>query len=113
MTYKISATGRLSIFGINQFPVSMFKDQWQKILVDHRDDILKILEENDGLLPLKAEVAEKVKAKKAEAREANRAARVAAAKEKREAKRIQNRRERLLRMLEELGGMPARKDSGE
>lgn len=47
---KVSDKGALSIYGLQRFPVTLYKEQWIDILETHRDEILKFMAENDTKL---------------------------------------------------------------
>ena len=49
---KISEKGGLSVYGLGRFPVTLYKEQWTRLL-DHAEEIKKFLEENDHNLKAK------------------------------------------------------------
>ena len=49
---KISEKGGLSVYGLGRFPVTLYKEQWKRLL-DHADEIKKFLDENDHHLKAK------------------------------------------------------------
>jgi hypothetical protein len=49
---KISEKGGLSVYGLGRFPVTLYKEQWTRLL-DHADQIKKFLQENDHQLKAK------------------------------------------------------------
>jgi len=49
---KISEKGGLSVYGLGRFPVTLYKEQWKRLL-DHAEDIKKFLEANDQDLKAK------------------------------------------------------------
>ena len=49
LTLKISEKGGLSVYGLGRFPVTLYKEQWAKLL-GLVDEIKKFLKENDHLL---------------------------------------------------------------
>jgi len=49
---KISEKGGLSIYGLGRFPVTLYKEQWKKLL-DLKDDIMAFLAANDAQLKTK------------------------------------------------------------
>ena len=49
---KVSEKGGLSIYGLGRFPVTLYKEQWVKLL-DMGDDIRAFLKENDSKLKTK------------------------------------------------------------
>lgn len=49
---KVSEKGGLSIYGLGRFPVTLYKEQWQRLL-DYTDEIRQFLKENDGQLKAK------------------------------------------------------------
>lgn len=52
ITFKVSAKGAVSVYGMGRFPVTLYKEQWQKLL-DKRDEILEFIAENDSELKTK------------------------------------------------------------
>ncbi|MEQ1876549.1 MAG: hypothetical protein ABL958_07880 [Bdellovibrionia bacterium] len=52
LSMKVSEKGALSIYGMGRFPVTLYKEQWLKLLAI-ADDIKKFIEENDGRLKTK------------------------------------------------------------
>jgi hypothetical protein len=49
---KVSEKGALSIYGLGRFPVTLYKEQWKKLL-GIKDEIEKFIEENDSELKTK------------------------------------------------------------
>jgi hypothetical protein len=49
---KISEKGGLSVYGLGRFPVTLYKEQWTRLL-DHSDEIKKFLQANDQQLKAK------------------------------------------------------------
>ena len=49
---KVSEKGALSVYGLGRFPVTLYKEQWTKLLA-MADDIKVFLEENDSRLKSK------------------------------------------------------------
>lgn len=52
LSLKISEKGGLSVYGLGRFPVTLYKEQWKKLL-DMTDDIRAFLEANDAQLKTK------------------------------------------------------------
>jgi hypothetical protein len=52
ISMKVSEKGGLSIYGLGRFPVTLYKEQWVKLL-DMGDDIRAFLKENDSKLKTK------------------------------------------------------------
>jgi hypothetical protein len=52
MSMKVSEKGALSVYGLGRFPVTLYKEQWQKLLAIS-EDIKKFIEENDDQLKTK------------------------------------------------------------
>jgi hypothetical protein len=46
---KVSEKGALSVYGLGRFPVTLYKEQWQRLL-DYADEIKAFIKENDHLL---------------------------------------------------------------
>jgi hypothetical protein len=51
---KVSEKGGLSVYGLGRFPVTLYKEQWVKLL-DLGDDIRAFIKENDGKLKTKGD----------------------------------------------------------
>ena len=49
---KVSEKGGVSVYGLGRFPVTLYKEQWIRLL-DHAAAIKSFLEENDRLLKTK------------------------------------------------------------
>jgi hypothetical protein len=49
---KVSEKGGVSVYGLGRFPVTLYKEQWLKLL-DMADDIRRFIEENAGRLKTK------------------------------------------------------------
>ena len=52
VTMKVSEKGALSIYGMGRFPVTLYKEQWLKLL-GMSDDIRAFIEANEGQLKTK------------------------------------------------------------
>ena len=52
ITMKVSDKGALSVYGMGRFPVTLYKEQWLK-LMDMSDQIRAFIAENDGKLKAK------------------------------------------------------------
>lgn len=52
LTMKVSEKGALSIYGMGRFPVTLYKEQWLKLL-DISDEIRSFIEANDSALKVK------------------------------------------------------------
>ena len=52
LSLKISEKGGLSVYGLGRFPVTLYKEQWTKLLAA-TDDIREFLKANDGKLKTK------------------------------------------------------------
>jgi hypothetical protein len=46
---KVSEKGALSVYGLGRFPVTLYKEQWRRLL-DFADEIKAFLKDNDHLL---------------------------------------------------------------
>jgi hypothetical protein len=44
---KVSEKGGLSIYGLGRFPVTLYKEQWMRLL-DYADEIRSFLRDNDS-----------------------------------------------------------------
>ncbi len=52
ISLKVSEKGGVSLYGLGRFPVTLYKEQWDKLL-DHVEDIRSFLRENHSRLKLK------------------------------------------------------------
>lgn len=52
LSLKVSEKGALSIYGLGRFPVTLYKEQWTKLL-EMADDIRAFLKANDAQLKTK------------------------------------------------------------
>jgi len=58
ISLKVSEKGALSVYGLGRFPVTLYKEQWGKLL-GMADDIRKFIAENNDKLKTKEESAPK------------------------------------------------------
>ena len=49
---KVSEKGGVSVYGLGRFPVTLYQEQWTKLL-DLADDIRAFIKENEGKLKKK------------------------------------------------------------
>ena len=54
VSIKVSEKGGVSIYGLGRFPVTLYKEQWQKLLA-MADEIRAFLKEHDAELKAKPE----------------------------------------------------------
>jgi hypothetical protein len=54
VSLKVSEKGGLSVYGLGRFPVTLYKEQWARLL-DMADEIRKFMKENDSKLKTKGE----------------------------------------------------------
>ncbi|MCK6546019.1 hypothetical protein L6R52_09130 [Myxococcota bacterium] len=52
VSMKVSEKGGLSIYGLGRFPVTLYKEQWLKLL-EMGDDIKAFIRDNDAVLKKK------------------------------------------------------------
>jgi hypothetical protein len=52
LSLKVSEKGGLSVYGLGRFPVTLYKEQWNKLL-DMADDIRAFIQANDAQLKSK------------------------------------------------------------
>lgn len=52
ITMKVSEKGALSVYGMGRFPVTLYKEQWLKLL-DMSNDIRAFIAANEGKLKTK------------------------------------------------------------
>jgi hypothetical protein len=49
---RVSEKGGVSVYGLGRFPVTLYKEQWKKLL-DMADEIRRFIEDNDSQLKSK------------------------------------------------------------
>ena len=54
VSLKVSEKGGVSVYGLGRFPVTLYKEQWTR-LIDMADDIRAFIKENDSKLKAKPE----------------------------------------------------------
>ena len=54
VSLKVSEKGGVSVYGLGRFPVTLYKEQWQKLLA-MTDEIRAFLKEHDAELKAKPE----------------------------------------------------------
>ncbi len=52
LSMKVSEKGGLSVYGLGRFPVTLYKEQWNKLL-DMTDDIRTFIKDNEERLKTK------------------------------------------------------------
>jgi len=52
ISLKVSEKGGVSVYGMGRFPVTLYKEQWLKLL-DMGDDIRRFIADNDSKLKAK------------------------------------------------------------
>lgn len=52
ITLKVSEKGALSVYGLGRFPVTLYKEQWWKLL-DAAEDIRGFIRDNEATLKTK------------------------------------------------------------
>jgi hypothetical protein len=53
LEFRVSEKGGVSVYGLGRFPVTLYYEQWQRLL-EAADGLRTFLEENKGKLKLKA-----------------------------------------------------------
>jgi hypothetical protein len=52
VTLKVSTKGAVSVYGLGRFPVTLYKEQWTKLL-DMADDLRTFIRDNEATLKAK------------------------------------------------------------
>jgi len=52
ISFKVSEKGGVSVYGMGRFPVTLYKEQWLKLL-DMNEDIRRFIADNDSKLKAK------------------------------------------------------------
>jgi hypothetical protein len=53
LTFRVSEKGAVSVYGLGRFPVTLYQEQWDKLLA-RADDLRAFIEANQGQLKKKA-----------------------------------------------------------
>jgi hypothetical protein len=53
LSLKVSQKGAVSVYGLGRFPVTLYKEQWSRLL-DMTDEIREFITEHDGELKTKS-----------------------------------------------------------
>ena len=56
VTIKISEKGGVSVYGLGRFPVTLYKEQWLRLL-DMAEEVRSFIKENEGALKSKENAA--------------------------------------------------------
>ena len=54
LSFKVSEKGAVSVYGLGRFPVTLYKEQWTKLLA-MADEIRAFIKQNDAQLKAKPE----------------------------------------------------------
>ena len=54
LSMRVSEKGAVSVYGLGRFPVTLYKEQWLRLL-DMEGDIRSFIKQNDGQLKSKAQ----------------------------------------------------------
>ncbi len=49
ISFKVSQKGALSAYGLGRFPVTLYKEQWQRLL-EKKEELLQFIEQHDSEL---------------------------------------------------------------
>ena len=52
LSLRVSEKGALSVYGLGRFPVTLYREQWEKLL-GMTDEIRRFIQENDAALKRK------------------------------------------------------------
>ena len=52
VTLKVSTKGAVSVYGLGRFPVTLYKEQWTRLL-DMADDLRSFIRDNEATLKAK------------------------------------------------------------
>jgi hypothetical protein len=52
LSLRVSEKGALSVYGLGRFPVTLYREQWEKLL-GMTDDIRRFIQDNDAALKKK------------------------------------------------------------
>jgi hypothetical protein len=57
LEFRVSDKGGISVYGLGRFPVTLYYEQWTRLLA-RADELLAFMEENKGKLKLKPRAGE-------------------------------------------------------
>lgn len=57
LEFRVSEKGGVSVYGLGRFPVTLYYEQWSRLL-EHADELRTFLEESKSKLKLKPRVGE-------------------------------------------------------
>ena len=57
LEFRVSEKGGISIYGLGRFPVTLYYEQWSRLL-DHADQLRTFMEENKSKLKLRSSTGE-------------------------------------------------------
>jgi hypothetical protein len=57
LEFRVSEKGAVSVYGLGRFPVTLYYEQWSRLL-DRSDDLKSFMEENKSKLKLKPRAGE-------------------------------------------------------
>lgn len=52
ISLKVSQKGALSVYGLGRFPVTLYREQWTRLL-ERKEEILRFLDDNQDQLKMK------------------------------------------------------------
>ncbi len=52
LSFRVSEKGAVSVYGMGRFPVTLYKEQWLRLL-DMKEQLLAFIQENDSKLKTK------------------------------------------------------------
>ena len=57
LEFRVSDKGGISVYGLGRFPVTLYYEQWSRLL-EHADELRTFIEENKSKLKLKPRTGE-------------------------------------------------------
>ena len=57
LEFRVSDKGGISVYGLGRFPVTLYYEQWSRLL-DHADELRAFIEENKSKLKLRPRAGE-------------------------------------------------------
>ena len=52
LTFKVSERGAVSVYGLMRFPVTLYQNQWERVL-EHQDELRQFIKDNERKLKVK------------------------------------------------------------
>jgi hypothetical protein len=52
LTFRVSDRGAVSVYGLMRFPMTLYQNQWERVL-EHQDQLRQLIKDNEAKLKVK------------------------------------------------------------